>query len=294
MYELIQAGPRTYYIDCPAKIGVYRFSENGVCLIDAGNDKDTGRKIQKILEQNGWTAKLILCTHSHADHIGGCRILQERLNCPVYAPGAEADFTCHPFLEPSFLYGGFPFRELRNKFLMARESSALPLTPEVLPEGMEMARLDGHSFAMAAFRTPDDVWFLADSLSSEAVLQKYHIGFLYDVEGYLTSLDRVEQLKGRLFIPSHAAPTEDIRPLAKLNRAKVMEVLALLREVCSRPIAFDDILKAVFDHYGLMMDLTQYVLVGSTVRSCLSCLRDRGELEPCIKENRLMCRPASV
>ena len=42
------------------------------------------------------------------------------------------------------------------------------------------------------------------------------------------------------------------------------------------------------------MVLTLYVLVGSTDRSGLSCLRDRGELEPCIKENRLMWRPVSV
>ena len=78
MYELIQAGERTYYIDCPAKIGIYRMDETRVCLIDSGNDKDAGKKVLKILEANGWKLDRILNTHFHADHVGGNRLLQER------------------------------------------------------------------------------------------------------------------------------------------------------------------------------------------------------------------------
>ena len=32
MYELIQAGERTYYINCPAKMGVFLLGKNEVCL----------------------------------------------------------------------------------------------------------------------------------------------------------------------------------------------------------------------------------------------------------------------
>ena len=49
MYELIRAGERSYYIECPAKIGVYLAGEGGVYLIDSGNDKDAGRKVRQIL-----------------------------------------------------------------------------------------------------------------------------------------------------------------------------------------------------------------------------------------------------
>lgn len=50
MYELIRAGERSYYIDCPAKIGLFEV-EGGVCLVDSGNDKDAGRKVRQILDQ---------------------------------------------------------------------------------------------------------------------------------------------------------------------------------------------------------------------------------------------------
>ena len=60
MYELVQVGPRSYYINAPVKIGVYLEEENQVYLIDSGNDKDAGRKLRQLLEKQGWTLRAIL------------------------------------------------------------------------------------------------------------------------------------------------------------------------------------------------------------------------------------------
>ena len=40
MYELVQVSERCYYINCPAKIGIYVSEGNHVYLIDSGSDKD--------------------------------------------------------------------------------------------------------------------------------------------------------------------------------------------------------------------------------------------------------------
>lgn len=112
MYKLIQVTERSYYIQSPAKIGLIKLSDQDVCLIDSGNDKDAGRKVRQLLDANGWRLIAIYNTHSNADHIGGNQYLQRQTGCKVYAPGIDCDFTRHPILEPSFLYGGFPFKEL--------------------------------------------------------------------------------------------------------------------------------------------------------------------------------------
>ena len=122
MYELIQVSENNYYIQSPAKIGLVKLNDTDVCLIDSGSDKDAGRKVRQILDKNSWKLKAIYITHSNADHIGGCKYLQAQTGCKIYAPGIEAAFTKYPLLEPSFLYGGFPTKELRHKFLMAQES----------------------------------------------------------------------------------------------------------------------------------------------------------------------------
>ncbi|WP_312611872.1 MBL fold metallo-hydrolase [Oscillibacter sp.] len=290
MYELIQAAPRTYYIQSPAKMGIWKPDGGDAVLIDSGGDKDTGRKIQKILESQGWTLGCILNTHANADHNGGNNLLQARLGVPAYAPGIDAAITTYPILEPAFLYGGYPCKELRNKFLLAQPSDCWTLTAETLPEGLTMLPLPGHFFDMCGFRTEDGVWFLADCLSGANILEKYHVNFIYDVAGYLQTLDLLGTLEGSLFIPAHAEPAEDIRPLAELNRAKVLEICGLILELCGEPLCFEELLQKVFQHYQLTMDFNQYVLVGSTVRSYLSYLHDKGALAAEFSACRLLWR----
>ena len=83
MYELVQVSEKCYYINCPAKIGVYIADKDNVYLVDSGNDKDAGRKVRQILEKNGWHLVAILNTHSNADHIGGNKYLQGQTGCKI-------------------------------------------------------------------------------------------------------------------------------------------------------------------------------------------------------------------
>ena len=289
MYELVQVGPRSYYINAPVKIGVYLAEENQVYLIDSGNDKDAGRKLRQLLEKQGWTLRAILNTHSNADHIGGNRYLQQQTQCKIYAPGIECDFTNHPILEPAFLYGGYPPTDLRHKFLLAQESQTDSLMEGSLPANLRLLHLPGHFFDMVGFHhTGDDVIYLADCLSSKETLDKYQIGFIYDVAAYLETLEMVKTLKAKLFIPAHAEPAEDIRELAQYNIDKVMEISDKIEEICTEPLNFERILQRLFQTYQLKMDFQQYVLVGSTVRSYLAWLKDTGRLNAVFEKNLLL------
>jgi hypothetical protein len=113
MFELNQVGERSYYINCPAKIGIYKSNDTEIYLIDSGNDKD-------------------------ADHIGGNKYLQQQTGCKIFADGIEAAFTRHPILEPSFLYGGYPCKDLRHKFLLASESDVSEITDSDFPKELEV------------------------------------------------------------------------------------------------------------------------------------------------------------
>ena len=290
MYELIQVSEGCCYIQSPAKMGLIRLNDHDVCLIDSGNDKDAGRKVRQILDANGWRLSAIYNTHSNADHIGGNQYLQKQTGCKVYAPGIDCAFTRSPILEPAFLYGGYPFRELRHKFLMAQASDARELTPESLPAGFEIIPLPGHFFDMVGFRTPDDIVFLADCLSSRETLDKYQIGFIYDVAAYLQTLEMVKTIQARLFIPAHAAVTEDISELAQYNIDKVREIAVRIIAICEQPCSFESILQSLFSDCGLDMTFEQYVLVGSTVRSYLAWLKDAGRLTAQFENNLLLWR----
>ena len=288
MFELVQVSEKCYYIQSPAKIGLIKLNDQDVVLIDSGNDKDAGRKVRQILDANKWKLKAIYNTHANADHIGGNKYLQAQTGCKIYVPGIDCEFTRNPILEPSFLYGGYPPKDLRHKFLMAQASDAQYLTKEALPEGFEAIPLPGHFFDMVGFRTPDDVVYLADCLSSRETLEKYRIGFIYDVAAYLQTLEMVKTMEAKLFIPAHAAVTDSIAELAQYNIDQVNEIADRILALCETPCCFEELLRQLFDAYALTMNFEQYVLVGSTVRSYLAWLKDAGRLDVSFEENRML------
>ena len=288
MYELIQVSDRCYYIQSPAKIGLVKLDDVNVCLIDSGSDKDAGRKVRQFLDKNEWKLTAIYNTHSNADHIGGNRYLQNQTGCRIYAPGIECDFTRHPLLEPSFLYGGYPFKDLRHKFLMAQESDVQPLCEADLPPGFDVFPLPGHFFDMVGFRAPDDIVYLADCLSSRETIDKYHIGFIYDVGAYLDTLERVCSMQAKLFIPAHAPAAEDVSELARYNIDKTLEIADQIVSICQQPLCFEQILQKLVTACGVQLNYEQYVLVGSTVRSYLSWLKDQGRVNAFFDDNMLL------
>ena len=288
MYELIQVSDRCYYIQSPAKIGLVKLDDVNVCLIDSGSDKDAGRKVRQLLDKNEWKLTAIYNTHSNADHIGGNRYLQNQTGCRIYVPGIECDFTRHPLLEPSFLYGGYPFKDLRHKFLMAQESDVQPLCEADLPPGFDVFPLPGHFFDMVGFRAPDDIVYLADCLSSRETIDKYHVGFIYDVGAYLDTLERVCSMQARLFIPAHAPTSEDISELARYNIDKTLEIADQIVSICQQPLCFEQILQKLVTACGVQLNYEQYVLVGSTVRSYLSWLKDQGRVNAFFDDNMLL------
>lgn len=292
MYELIQVSDSSYYIQSPAKIGLVKIGDHEVCLIDSGSGKDAGRKVRQILDKNDWKLTVIYNTHSNADHIGGNKYLQNQTGCKIYAPGMDCDFTRHPVLEPAFLYGGYPCKDLRHKFLLAQESDAAYLTDDVLPDGFEIISLPGHFFDMVGFRTPDNIVYLADCLSSRETLDKYRIGFIYDVAAYIKTLEMVQSLEAKMFVPAHAEATESIAELAQYNIDKVQEIAERITFLCKEPLCFETLLQKLFTEYGLAMNFEQYVLVGSTVRSYLSWLKDTGRLSARFENNLLLWEQA--
>ncbi len=288
MYELIQVGERSYYINCPAKIGVYRADEEHVYLIDSGGDKDAGKKARQVLERSGWTLRGILNTHSHADHIGGNAYLQKQTGCRVFAGGMEAAFPRYPVLEPSVLYGGCPPASLRHKFLMAHESGVTDFSDPAFPGEVEIIPLPGHSLDMVGFRTPDGTVFLADSLTSPQTLSKYAASFLWDVGAQLETLNLIDSMEAPMFVPSHAEPGPDMHGLTAVNRAHILALCDRVEVLCGQAAPFDGLLKRFFQQEGLTMTVEQHALVGSTLRSYLSYLTARGRVESRIEDNTLV------
>ena len=146
---------------------------------------------------------------------------------------------------------------------------------------------------MIGIKTSDDVYFLADALFSKETITKYHLFFLYDVKEFLNTLDELEKLDGKIFIPSHCEATKNIKDLISLNRNKIYEIIDKITNYCKNEVTFEEILKYIFDEYNLDMNPNQYVLIGSTIKSYLSYLYDEGKIKYEFKENKMIWKRES-
>ncbi len=285
--ELIRVGEKTYYIKNNTNIGIYKIDDENVCLIDTGNDKEAGKKILKIVTEQGWKVKCIVNTHSHADHIGGNNLIQDRTSCSIYALDIEKSFVEYPILEPSLLYGANPISDLKNKFLYAKESKVENIENN-LPDGLEYVSLCGHSPNLIGIKTDDNVLFIGDSIASDVTISKYHLFYIFNVKEYLQTLDLLEHMEARMYIASHCEATEDIKKLIKVNREKINEISQNILEYLEKEATFEDIQQFIFNHYNLVMNINQYVLIGSTIKAYLTYLYEENKIKYEFIDNKMM------
>lgn len=281
----------TYVAAGPTNVGLFAPGDGRAILIDSGNDDEAGRGLLRACEAAELRISHILNTHSNADHCGGNSFLQSRTQCRIAAPRVEAAFIENPILEPALLWGGFPVPPLRNKFLVSKASRVTDLLepPCLVPDtGIEALPLPGHFLGMAGYMTPDGVLFCADAGASPEILAKYSFYFVYDVSAHLGTLDSLAGIGAEWFVPSHAAPTRDIRSFVDANKAKVLEVGERILGLCAVPATAEGLLTLLADSYGLLLNHTQYALLGSTLRSYLAWLADTGAIASRIEGNRLL------
>jgi glyoxylase-like metal-dependent hydrolase (beta-lactamase superfamily II) len=293
--ELSHLAGATYVARGPTNIGVYARGDGSATLVDSGNDEDAGRKILRACDGAGLRVSHIANTHSNADHCGANAFVQARTGCRIAVPRVEAAFVEEPTLEPALLWGGYPLPPLRNKFLVAKASRATDLLEAPCPvpgAGIEALPLPGHYLGMVGYMTPDRVFFAADSAASPEILEKYRYYYVYDVAAHLETLDALADLDAEWIVPSHAEPTREAGPLVEANKAKILEVGERILSLCvpsgAGPATPESLVAALADSYGLSLNHTQYALLGSTLRSYLAWLSDKGLVLTRLEANRLL------
>ncbi len=287
MYELIKASENCYYIDSPSKVGIYKQNDSDVYLIDSGSDNNSAKKTLKICSEQGFDIKGIINTHAHADHIYGNAYIKDKTGCDVFCSEIDRPFIEYPIINPLHIYGGYIPKEMEHKFFLAKPCKTKSINHEDFPKELKTYDISGHSLGMIAIVAPDNTAFVGDIVSSEHTIKKYGITYLLDIKKHLESLDFVENMEAEKFVMSHVETVDDIRPLIKLNRDKIFEICDLILTLSKEPLTFENLLQKLFYHYELRMSIQQHSLVGSTVRSYLSYLKNEGKLEA-ITDNNLI------
>lgn len=269
-------------------------------IVDTGLDESHARKLLAAMRQRGLTPSAILNTHSHADHHGGNRfVLKTYPDLPIYALPLEAAIINHPVLEPLYLYGAHPPKELRGKFVLAPSSPAQTVQAGQQMLGdvpVELLEVPGHASQMYAVRV-GGLLYAADALFGLETLARHLISFCVDSAAMKRSAAALAGLDGvTLTAMGHGEPTHDLAGLVAANLAAFGRVTDILRGELAGlagPRSLDDLLAAVSRRLGAQATTAAGVLLNrSALAAHLAELLDAGEVISLVEDNRLLYSPA--
>jgi len=288
--EIRKIAGQVHYVPNPVNICVV-YTKDSAVLVDSGIDENFARKLCRLLEK---PAKFLINTHSHADHCGGNAFLKDKFSVHVLAPEIERQIIESPILEPFYLFGAAPPKELQTKFLMAKpcrvDETLEPGTLTLQDVTLSIVPLAGHSPNQVGVAV-DKILFCADALFSKGAIEKYKMFVVYDVKNFLQTLDLLERSKYDFFLPSHGDLTGDITELLNLNRKVVENVSNEILKLLKTPRTFDELLTKLLNGFNIeVKNLVQYVLYRSTVHAYLSYLSDEGYLERDLMTSSLLWR----
>lgn len=131
-------------------------------VIDPGDDSD---EILTRLEKHGLTAKQIICTHTHIDHVGAIQQLQERLQTPAAIHKADLVLFENLEMQAQFIGMPAPKRGVIDQYLQDGGAVAC--------RGVEVGVIHtpGHTPGSTSFHLPGDrnILFTGDTLFAESI-----------------------------------------------------------------------------------------------------------------------------
>lgn len=290
--ELQQITGKTAIIPGAVNIGVM-VRGSDCLLIDTGLDRQAGKQILRCLDQAGLTPKVIINTHSHADHVGGNAVIREQTGAKVYASPLEKAIIENPYLEPFYLFSAAPVKDLASRFLMA---PACPVDGVLAPGpfsvagfDLEIIALPGHSPNQIGVVNADNVCFTADAYFGESIIEKYGMPYCADVSAALDTLRSLWQSNYCRYVPSHGdvqdKPTETILKNVAVMEKTLEQILVIFT---SGPRTREEVLADIMMANGRELNAVQYVLNHGAITACLSHLHKISKVAYFFKDGKMM------
>jgi glyoxylase-like metal-dependent hydrolase (beta-lactamase superfamily II) len=291
---LIPLADRTWVIPGGVNIGVLVNDDKQIVLVDTGLNESSAKKAIKVVrEELGGNIVAVLTTHAHADHFGGNATVVKRTGAIVHAPRFDEAFLRYPLLQPASLFGGAdPLDSLRGNFLLADPSPVdaivAPGAHEIAGIRLEAIPLFGHSPGQLGYLA-GDVFFCADVVLPENVLNKYRIPYLFSLTDHLAALEQARGTPHRVAVAGHGPVLEDgqLEAAVDLNAALVQRVAEAILELTTTPRTAEAILEGILRRFDApVVDAPSFYLLQPTVFAFLSHLNRSGAITHEVHDGR--------
>lgn len=284
------------YIKGGTNTGVFTFKDKSVLIIDPGLSSSRGRRLAEFFKKSELRPRYCITSHEHLDHFEAYRPIKDVFSgCSFYCPKESRAFLENPKMFYTYVYGAKPNKKLLGQV----KTSTFELDiEESLTEGevkfndikFQIIDLKGHSHGLVGVITPDKVFYLGDALFDYHIMEKYDFPFIFDLENYLNSLDKIKNADYDFAVLSHSKNIYDkseTLDIVEKNRENVFKYLNQIEDFLKQPYTREDLLSDIIDLNGLKLDYKEYYYYYSTLGSFLTYLMDNNKLEYQIEKGKI-------
>ena len=161
---------------------------------------------------------------------------------------------------------------------------------------IEIIPLAGHYVDQTGFLFTDTdgkkIFFGGDAFTGKTAIKKFWIQYLLNENGTKDSLHKLSEIEADWYVPGHGEIVEEIEGIAELNLIAILETEDMILDELKTPKTHEEILKAVADRNSIPLKVSQYCLIGSTLRSYLAGLYENGKITYEIKDNKMFWKRA--
>lgn len=296
--NLINIKGDTFYIKGGTNTGVYKYDDNRGLIIDPGLGGLRPKKIIQMLESNNIDLKFIINTHEHNDHYGACNQFREHYK-DLYILSSEYAklYIEHPNLFSKYIIGGksneFMDGKLRSKSL---EDVYID---ETLNEGIislnsvdfTVVDFKGHTLGSIGILTKDKILFVGDLLIGPEMLAKYDFLFIYDLQEYINSLNKLKNIEFEYLVLGHSKDIiskQDSGKLIKKHEDAINKYINQIRSELKSPMGLDNLLKNIIFRNNLKTNYKEYHFLKSSLVSVISYLSHLQEIDYILSGGELL------
>lgn len=249
-----------------SKTNVLLYVNKDKCfLIDSGKCSKMKEEILDFLLEKNLKLVAIINTHCHSDHISNNDIN----SCKILASDLEKTIIENNGFQLDILYGGRHPNFMDSCFVASKSFKVSDLEKI---ENIEYIYFPGHSYNMIGVCIEKNVIYIGDAIFSEREINK--IPYVYDIEKFLNSLKELRKYNDKIIISSHLGIIKNIDELIELNVLYVEKMINIILDICKNKKTFDSILEFICEEKNINLNIENYFLICSTIRSFLSYLID--------------------
>ena len=286
----------TWVIGAEELIPVYKTDDTHCILMDTGLLEER-EGIEATLEKAGLTPVGVLCSHTHIDHCANTRYFQQKYHIPVAMTAEEAGM-CSSVLTLKCYFMTIPLDDV------IREDECMVHTPDIImprEDGpfeflgltFELLHTPGHSAGHVCIKTPDDVFYLADTLLSWDFLNA-KLPYNLSHKAAIKSREKLHGLQCKSFILAHrdVYPPEELEDLIEANNRLLRHRAEDILEVIDEPMTASQINQAACRLYHLFTKRPPHALrFEGNVRFLIEYLVELGALEPICRQGVVFYKP---